>query len=898
MALNIARIALETSPTPGLAQIHHAVEQAAQVIRTLHNAEIDPIKAVDELETMFRVLSGPGFILDSSEGHEPWLEQRRSELPWLLWKRYKQYLAEKKSYPPAVLTSLDDQTNEILGRLENPERGGEWDRRGMVVGHVQSGKTGNYIGLINKAIDSGYQLVIVLAGRHNSLRSQTQQRIDEGVLGYDTQTHRPGEVGMQAFGVGTLPLPGPGIITLTSSHDTGDFVRAVASRTVARLGANTIVLVVKKTKSILESVHRWCRNQGETRAGMGTVCNVPVLIIDDEADDASINTRAVPRGQDGNPEAEHSVTAINGSIRKLLKLFPRSAYVAYTATPYANIYIHTKGQTETLGEDLFPRSFIQSLPAPGNYIGPGTVFGTDAVPDDPAQVIQGLDIVRSVQDWDSWIPEGHDRFHRPPPLPQSLREAIRVFVLVCAARRSRGQLTAHNSMLVHVTRFTAVQKLVANEIKAELKYISQQLEYESNATDSIYSELEIIWQREFEPRLEEPTPWVAVRKQLLAAVMAIRVLELNGSAKDTLEYYSMRNVGLSAIAVGGDKLSRGLTLEGLSVSYYLRASRMYDTLMQMGRWFGYRPGYRDLCRLYTTPELIDWYAHITRADAELRGELEEMALRGLTPELFGLRVKSHPALSVTASNKMRNGSRIELSYAGDISETVAFHRDPVNITANRVLIEKSLAELETPAHRLENRLVWSDVEPEIILNLLENYRVHEDSRRMQPKLLAQYIRNRIGAGRLTRWTVALIFRNRGEHRTVMAGHDVGMIERTIMPGDTPGRVSIRRLLNPVDEQVDLGSVALERALAATRKLRGESLGRPGGPQVRAQRHPESGLLLIYPLWLSRDADQGRGMQEIALETIGLAVSFPPDPDAQKMEYVVNSVYWDEEFSEE
>ena len=169
--------------------------------------------------------------------------------------------------------------------------------------------------------------------------------------------------------------------------------------------------------------------------------------------------------------------------------------------------------------------------------------------------------------------------------------------------------------------------------------------------------------------------WDEVRSKLVEASQKIQVKVINGAAKDALDYQDHPG-GLSAIAIGGDKLSRGLTLEGLSVSYYLRASRMYDTLLQMGRWFGYRPGFVDICRLYTTVELRECYSHIAMATEELREEFDRMAGLGMTPNQFGLRVRIHPAgLSVTSASKMRDGTRMTVSYSAAYAETLSFDRN-------------------------------------------------------------------------------------------------------------------------------------------------------------------------------------------------------------------------------
>ncbi len=235
-------------------------------------------------------------------------------------------------------------------------------------------------------------------------------------------------------------------------------------------------------------------------------------------------------------------------------------------------------------------------------------------------------------------------------------------------------------MLVHVTRFIAVQDIIHQLITEEITAIRRKFEYEkSDSPDSIIRQLEDIFYSDYVPTtrymknilddcLVSETSWDQVREHIFDVISRIQVKVINGTARDALDYTDHPD-GLSVIAVGGDKLSRGLTLEGLSVSYYLRASRMYDTLMQMGRWFGYRPGYPDLCRLFTSQDLAQWYRDINQASEELRREFDYMSALNATPADYGLRVRTHPdGLLITAVNKMRSGTLMDLSYSNSIVE--------------------------------------------------------------------------------------------------------------------------------------------------------------------------------------------------------------------------------------
>ena len=503
-----------------------------------------------------------------------------------------------------------------------------------MVGEVQSGKTSNYIELVCKAADAGYKFFVILTGTTNSLRAQTQLRFDEGFLGWDTRLNLALDSSNKRVGVGTLL--GEHLrraIPSTDATETGDFNRQIANRFNVRLGGDPVIMVVKKNGSVLRNLTRWARSLHSPSTGE-PVLDIPTLVIDDEADFASVNTRPVGPGDDEDP------TVINRRIRDLLRAFDKSVYIGYTATPFANIFIHPDQDQASFGQDLFPRDFLINLPVPSNHMGPTRVFGLPEDPDDDTESSPPLPVVRSVSDSELHIPGVHKSDLAVDRLPDSLTRSIRAFIIVCAARAARGQQAQHNSMLVHVTRFVSVQNRIADLVRAEIRDLQDRIRYgDGDSPNPITDELRLMWQEGFVPTTLavrnlhpdlaaacDDLPWGEVRPHLVNSSQKIQVKVINGAARDALDYWDHPE-GLSAIAIGGDKLSRGLTLEGLSVSYYLRASRMYDTLLQMGRWFGYRPGYVDLCRLYTTDELREFYSHITMATEELRQEFDLMADR-------------------------------------------------------------------------------------------------------------------------------------------------------------------------------------------------------------------------------------------------------------------------------
>lgn len=886
---------------------------------------------VDELIRRNSQWVGAEAILENNVGHVAWLNAARKQ-DWRYWQRYREWIEPRLS--EVAIDALDRTTDQILGLLEDPKREDPWDRRGLVVGHVQSGKTGNYAGLICKAADAGYKIIIVLAGLHNNLRSQTQVRLDEAFLGYET---KPNVDDLRPIGVGLIDRDlsiRPNFATNRANG--GDFTTAAARNLGISPEQRPWLFVVKKNKSILDRLNRWIRNHvanvEDPETGRKLVTNIPLLVIDDEADHASVDTGEQIYDDEGNPDPEHEPTAINRLIRQILNSFTHSAYVGYTATPFANIFIHEKGETKAEGPDLFPAAFIINLGAPSSYVGPGKVFGLAAAE------AGSLPLVEEVRDFTDesgaagWMPIRHKNGYRPlyegrPELPPSLRKAIHSFLFACAVRRLRGQGDEHSSMLIHVTRFTSVQAAVTHQVEEYVRLLRQRLTRKIDH-EALVDELQRYWLDEFEPRAAAirrafPEPlagsletWDDVLAELPLAADDIQVRMINGTAKDTLDYTDQSTTGLKVIAIGGDKLSRGLTLEGLCTSYFLRASKMYDTLMQMGRWFGYRPGYLDLCRLYTTSELIEWFGHIADAAEELREEFDLMAASGGTPRDYGLKVQSHSVLMVTSRVKMRSARTLHLSFSGQLLETVSFARDETVLRDNLGAGSRFLAKLSNPeidpvrergSSEKWRGYLWSEVPAADVVDFFNSYRTHHTAYRVVSPLIADFIQKMAVAGELTEWTVALIGGGTGASHELAPGISVDMLMRRDN-SDERDRYSIGRLLSPRDESIDLDRAAWNAALELTRETwradparmqRQEEPDQPNGPAIRHVRGfgaphvppaPEKGLLLLY---LLDPEKSGLGQGEPPVLAFG--VSFPGSHSGTKVPYEVNNVLWEQQY---
>ena len=892
---------------PEEAEVRRVAVIAVQAVEAqAPGTEVDIEALVRELEANLNVVVGTASTLtDDSSDHIPWLADHRASIEWKFTKRYQRFLKERKGWALPTLQRSDDLTDRVLELIEDPCRPGSWDRRGMVVGEVQSGKTSNYIELICKAADAGYKFIVVLTGTTNSLRAQTQLRFDEGILGWDTRLNLALDTRNKRVGVGRLPgEPLLRAIPSTNAEERGDFNLRIANQFNVRLGGDPVIMVVKKNGSVLRNLTRWARTQGPLGTEE-TIAGTPILVIDDEADFASVNTKR------SSPDDDEDPTVINGRIRELLNTFEQSVYIGYTATPFANIFIYPDQDTGRLGKDLFPRDFLVNLPVPSNHVGPTKVFGLPEGPEDDTEPVPALPLVRIVNDHHDQIPNVHRSNRTIGELPDSLTTAMKAFILACAARSAREQDGEHNSMLIHVTRFVDVQSQVAELVRFELRDLQNRIRYgDGDSPNPIIDQLRTMWLEDFEPSSRaarelypdlmlgcEEVTWNEVSSKLVESSQRIQVKVINGAARDALDYWDHPE-GLNAIAIGGDKLSRGLTLEGLSVSYYLRASRMYDTLLQMGRWFGYRPGYVDLCRLYTTDELREFYSHITMATDELRQEFDLMADRGMTPSEFGLRVRSHPAgLVITSANKMRDGTPMTVSYSADISEIISFDPTPDINRRNHERFSRFTASLgPTERQRTGNR-IWRSVLGEDVADLLADINVHPGSRKARGDYLARYIRSQNQLGGLVDWTVVLVSNLRGDYSIELGGCEVYPVQRTFHPKGSLDRGSvyrIRRLVSPTDEVIDLNQDQYEWALQETLRRHKENRDgsrhrndprRPSGPYIRRARDFRNGLLLMYPLQESDDD---------GLPFVGFAASFPAADSDTPIEYVVNTVYLQEE----
>lgn len=817
--------------------------------------EIDWINLKNELEMNFNVIMEPGIsLIDSNADRDIrwWTNGGNQKSPNYYWLRYREYL--KKSLPSGVVNTIDDDTDMLMNHIEDPKIK-KFQRLGMVVGHVQSGKTSNYAGLVCKAADAGYKFIVVIAGGMNNLRDQTQKRLLESFVGSDSG--KQVGVGLGNQNLRTQP------ISLTTIHK--DFNKQDADKNAQGNNFDNtsvpILIVIKKNTSILKNVLKWLKSHYPNKI------NHSMLLIDDESDYASINTK-----EDDNP------TAINKAIRNLLNHFNQSSYVAYTATPYANIFIDHTTESEDYGKDLFPKDYIYALDAPTNYFGAKKVFVLDE--DEERKSIVEID------DNEVVLPLKHKKGYKIEELPKSLEDAVRLFVLNVGIRYLRGDVNKHNSMLIHISRFTNMHQQMREKINLYLTKLERSidsfiLEKNSYTYDKYIKELFETYNKYYSlGKIEEE--WDDIRFALSKTTKTIVIREVHQLSKIPLEYVD--NSPTNAIVIGGASLSRGFTIEGLSVSYFLRTTIYYDTLMQMGRWFGYRPGYEDLCKIYMTGEMADNFEHIVIATDELISKLKKMSEENRTPKEFGLAIRQHPesALQITARNKQKNAKDfiVEMNLEGTLKQTTWLTRNQNEIKENTRLFKNLISKYKTiddpkgGKRRVINNVLSCDV-----LELISKFKAYSvDDEGFFSHFPVKFIKKYIEES--GNWDVGIFSGNGDEIELTdkeLNTFKIKRVERKIAETKDGSCYKLKMLSGPADEGITLNESEMKRCYSVkkkkTKKEENKAAPRNGNDltidRLLIREKLKRPLLMLYFL-------KGNEKGEVNEVMPALGISFPND----------------------
>ena len=755
----INSVAVDRAPT------EEELRSACDMIRRMMPISDDEAeKIIKKLQAALDVAMDVGVVIERE--YEPWLASKKSSIDFFYWDRYALYLEQDMERPSSVIATIDKVSDRVVDLAGDPTIQGTLHRRGLLLGDIQSGKTANYIAIMNKAADVGFKVIILLTGTVESLRRQTQERVDEGFIGRSSKAYLQRNSQTIKKGVGSKDSRRFATGFTTEASDFKTAVVRNMNASLKNMSSEPVVFVMKKNSKALKNLIDWLKDYN---VGNNGVVNLPLLLIDDEADNASINTRG-----DNDP------TTINKYIRELLKLFTKSSYIAVTATPFANIFILPDKNEDMENDDLFPADYIYALDPPTNYIGSNELFGDNAT---YSKALLPID------DAEDFFPYKHKQFIELKGLPESLYTALRYFLLANVVRDLAGDKTAHRSMMVNVSRFVRVQQQITNlivewlyEIQRDVRLYCMLPEDSACKNDSI-SSLRKMWEDEKYGFSDYGIAWEEIQKKhLLNAISAIEVRTINQKSASKLDYTEYSEKGLRVIAVGGLSLSRGLTLEGLMVSYFHRNTQMYDTLMQMGRWFGYRTGYEKLFRIWMPDDSIGWYAHITQATNELREDISKMNRLGATPREFGLRVRAHPtALIITARNKMKHAERQEywITLDGKFFETPRFKTEISSIRANKNRADKLISNMVErcgkPIGSRNQPLFWNEIPAELVCEFVRTYENHYLNMEADGEALEKYIKNN---QRFNKWDV-LVVNGHSNKRISFDDFDVHPTERPL-----------------------------------------------------------------------------------------------------------------------
>lgn len=858
-------------------------------------------EATAELQSKLAVKMDRGAYV-KEKNHVSWYYAAKGKIDPAFWTRYSTYLFKDAGFNSDVINSIDIETDEMLDLLSNPDSSDPFQKRGLVIGDVQSGKTSTYLALMNKAADAHYHIIILLTGTIEKLRRQTQGRTDEGFVGLDSTAFNKNKDNV-FVGVGNIDKSVSGwAVTSTIS----DFNTSTANKLSGQLASikDPVVFVLKKNKSVLEKLETWLRLFNRNPA-TGTI-DSPLLLIDDEADNASVSTKS---GEDP--------TTINKNIRKILKLFSKASYVGFTATPFANIFIDPDSTQEMLGDDLFPRDFIYALEAPTNYIGAGTIFPADA---------KYHYMLNDNSDCDEYVPVKHKKDHEPGEIPLSLRRAIASFIITNAIRDLRGQNTKHRSMVVNVSVYVDVQKKIADQLDSYIRELQREvrnyymmqdvaLQYSSFAFlkdifDTYYAECEYSWNQ--------------VQVALWEAIAPIVVRYVNGgNAAKNLNYDENDELGLRIIAVGGYSLSRGLTLEGLSHSYFYRNTKMYDTLMQMGRWFGYRPHYEDLCQVWINPDAVDWYCYISEAAEELKREVRRMQSEQRTPADFGLCVRSDNAtLLVTARNKMKTAKdyTMTISLSGNIVETPFIHTNEKVQKNNLVVTEKLIKGLlgggyypvmDDIEYALHDKMQFLNIPQDYVLDFLHSYQSHTANSSFHTTELIKMIMSSKDDS-LEKWDI-VIASGSGEKKIKLGGKEISCVQRSFAVREDVGAYQMSGSKSRLgNRSYAKGGLKKDLASKIESSEHAEQMKRFGTIRPLNQNvffkpdffdKPRNPLLVIYPVELKditeikneEDFKKHNAVKNMHNPLIGISVGIPAirGREPKQYQYKINLVKYRE-----
>ena len=661
---------------------------------------------IDEILPFFR-LEEPLII---AEQHVDWYKPQPGISDYY-WTTYQKYLKEKRGWSDFTLLNMENSTRSIVECLADPTAKAAYSSRGLVMGYVQSGKTANFTGVVARAADAGYRLIIVMAGTWNILRDQTQRRFDKELLGKELLVNDqnyldfppvdwpdflehgsdPQDLGQYTWQ--RLTRPDIDFKGLKAAIYQLEFERKDRSLPIYEpknlFSLPVKLLVVKKNSGVLEKLAK------DLKTIQTKIKEIPALIIDDESDQAGINTIDPAKTVEDGKER----TATNKAITQLLHLLPRCQYVGYTATPYANALVRPDDPM-----DIFPRDFIISLDRPTGYMGVSDFFDPesnyrDLDPNDYS--LPEIAFIRRVSN----LPGEDDEDLKQALCSYVLAGAIKLYRNTVDPKRYPASKFKHHTMLIH----TSARKDQHAALAQRAKELWDHFAFNTPNGRVILEE----WWKDNTSRVcatqgaNELTPsdFNSLVPHISDALSRIQkgpscVVVING---DSPHNPNFGEDPIWKIFVGGNKLSRGYTIEGLTVSYYRRLSNTGDTLMQMGRWFGFRPGYRDLVRVFLgvvegkkgSEDLVALFKEVCRTEENFREEIKRYirfpGVKPITPREIPPLIAITGNLLPTAKNKMFNATISSKNFGGRWSQPTLTPAKKAGMDHNRQCLQKLLS---------------------------------------------------------------------------------------------------------------------------------------------------------------------------------------------------------------
>lgn len=783
--------------------------------------------------------------------HEHWfyIDHLRRDYQW------KTFTEMMSDWSDERTADVKKQSSDIVNYLADPSRtdtpASESIRKGLVYGNVQSGKTAHIAALIAMYASSKCNMIIVLSGVTKILRQQTQDRLRHD-LGIDRK----------------------GCYDLITAES--DLLGKEEQKIEGRMNSiRPCIGVFKKSPAALRRLIAYLKDANDPHLWD----KKQVLIIDDECDQYSLNVKPMKDDETGE---EFNRSTINGLMVKLKNIFPRYCYVGFTATPFANVLNEKPGR-----DSFYPKDFIYPLKINERYYGALKLFGaTEPNPDKDSPVMDAINYVDET--------EISPKINKFSDVSSSLRDAINYFIVGTACKYYRG-LKQHSSMLVHLDQKIAVHEKLGKIIREYRDFIIRNFKTESDKFREIWDKekdripfetIEELFSYKDEDKAKYCNPQYEDLLVYINEVLNKLEVIIDNSAQkaeNRLTYKGGRSKVV--IVIGGNTLSRGLTLEGLLVSYFYRTTSLADTLLQMGRWFGYREGYEDLPRLYTSRYIASEYSQLADCEQQVREQFENYGF-DITPEDVSVKIRTLQGITLTRKNAMQSAVSTGINYSGQRAQTLFFPRLDSAWLKHNIDVTKVFLDSLGKKYRFENSAyIFRDISLSAILDYVEKLNIHPDNNSCNKTMLLTFIRKAQRKGYLGKWNVAVLSNVNGRDFDISSSLRVKLIERsrydTKVPDDSRAYLKVLQQPNNMLIDTDICKTTPDETPIAKKFL----LRR----QYFEERHEtEPGLLVIYPI--DKDSKySGKSHNRLNLDAveniIGHMFVFPNNKSVELDEYM-------------